>query len=189
MINLLPVEDKIFIKREYLRRLLIVIGIFSFSLIFAAIFLLLPSYFLTISQKKTFENQLESVITNLNRQDASRIEANVNHLNAKLAFFSGQKDEQRLSEIIKHIVENRNKGISLSYFSYQKSENVAGDIILLQGKAWTRNDFLAFVELLGNIEKIKNVESPPSNLLKMENIPFTLRLELTLSGLKPQNQQ
>lgn len=188
MINLLPTEDKIFIKKEYLRRLSVIIGIFSFSFVCAAIFLLLPSYFLTISQKKTFESQLGVVRESLNRQDASKIEADVNDLNAKLAFFSGQKGGERLSEMINLIVEDRGKGISLSHFSYQKGKGVEGDAILLHGKALTRKDFLAFMEFLGNIEGVKNVESPPSNLLKTENISFTLRLELILSGLKFINQ-
>ena len=187
MINLLPAEDKILIKKEYLRRLLIVIGIFSFSFICVAILLLSPSYFLAVSQKKIFENQLKAATESLSRQDTPKTEADVNDLNVKLAFFGDQKDDERLSEIIKLIVENRNKGISLAYFSYQKGKDSEGDVILLQGKALTRKDFLAFIEFLGDIEEVKNVESPPSNLLKVENISFTLRLELALSGLKPRN--
>lgn len=186
MINLLPKEDRVLMKKEYLRRLLVLVGIFCFSFICIAILLLLPSYFLAISQRKTFENRLKAGAESLNRQDMPAIEAEVVGLNAKLAFFAGQQDETQLSKIIERIAENRGKNILLTYFSYQKGKESGNDIFLLQGRALTRKDFLSFVESLRKMEEIKNIESPPSNLLKTENILFVLNLELTLSGLKSQ---
>ena len=58
MINLLPIEDKILIRKEYLRRLSVIIGIFLFGFICIAAILLYPSYFLLVSQKKILENRL-----------------------------------------------------------------------------------------------------------------------------------
>ena len=58
MINLLPLEDKAEIKKEYLARFAIMLSLSFFFSALIAITFLLPSLFLVKSQEKNYERQI-----------------------------------------------------------------------------------------------------------------------------------
>ncbi len=190
MINLLPEEEKISIKREYARRLIVVIGIFIFMLVFSAIILLLPSYFPLSSQKQSFESQLNAAKQGLSRENADEIESTVKNLNGKLVFFSQQGENTRqISVLIKQILNIRSSSVKLSNLIYQKgTEEKRNEQMLIQGNAASRNAFLAFAKALETVSGVSEVVSPPANLVKDVNVEFNLTLKLVLPA-NPANQK
>ena len=180
MINLLPEEEKILIKREYTRRLAVVSGIFLFILVCSAVILLLPSYLPLSSQKQSFESQLDAAKQGLSREKADEIESSIRRLNDKLAFFSQQGENTRqISVLIKQILSAKTHSVKLLTFIYQKgTQEKKNEQMLIRGTAATRSAFLAFAKALEIVNGVSEVQSPPANLMKDENVEFNLTLKL-----------
>lgn len=173
MINLLPVEEQKLIKKEYLRRLIVVVGIFFFVFVCISTILLLPSYFLFSSQKKSFDNQLDAIHQRLERESAADAESSISDLNEKLKSFSGSGEaSQPISRLIKQILSVKPAAVKLAYIYYQQQR------LSLQGQAQTRKSLLSFTGALESFDEVNKVQSPPSNLLKEENIDFNLVIYL-----------
>lgn len=180
MINLLPAEDKIFIRREYLRRWLVLSGVFIFVFICSAVILFLPPYFFLSSQETNFKNQLSIVSKGLERADTEKIESSIRDLNAKLKSFGSQEEKLRqISALIQEILKAKSSNIRLIGFNFQKQSGEKKDTLTFQGIADNRNALLDFEKSLEVIKGIQKVNSPASNLLKQENIDFSLIIELT----------
>lgn len=181
MINLLSAEDKILIKEEYFRRLIVIIGFFLFIFICIAIILLFPSYFLLVSQEENLESQLNILRQSFNREKVADIESSVLELNSKLISFKDQeKNTQPISDLIKKVSDARPSVIKLSYISYQQGAKKEGgsNQISLQGYAATRDALIDFTNILESLKAINKVRSSPSNLLKEKDITFSLIIEL-----------
>ncbi|OHA14934.1 MAG: hypothetical protein A3A10_02435 [Candidatus Tagabacteria bacterium RIFCSPLOWO2_01_FULL_42_9] len=178
MINLLPIEDKILIRKEYLRRLSVIIGIFLFGFICIAAILLYPSYFLLVSQKKILENRLAVLQQSFEIKNADKAETLIRDLNGKLLFLSSEeKDFVPISVLTARILGNKSSAVKLNSFFYQGGEKTQKRFFL-DGFSSTRPAFLAFVKSLEDMEEAEKVISPPSNILKEEKIDFNLIIEL-----------
>ncbi len=190
MINLLPEEEKILIKREYTRRLVVVNGIFLFILVCSAVILLLPSYLPLSSQKQSFESQLDAAKQGLSREKADETESSIRRLNDKLAFFSQQgEDTRQISVLIKQILSVKSPSVKLWTFTYQEgTQEKKNEQISIQGIATTRNIFLAFAKTLEAVNGVSEVQFPPANLMKDENVEFSLTLKLVPMA-NPANKQ
>jgi len=178
MINLLPPEDQIAVKKERRRRLMVAIGVFLFGIISSAIILLTPSYFLLSSQKQNLEMQFLALKKIIILRETEKIESSINALNQKLIFLSNKEGNQRqMSSLLRQISDIRPPTVRLATFYYEKKGGE--NFFSTEGIAVTRNSFLLFLNSLEKIDGVKNVSSPPSNLLKEENISFKLVIELS----------
>ncbi len=180
MINLLPEEDKNLIKKEYSRRLGLVIGIASFIFICVAIIFLAPSYFLLSSEKNISREQISLALQRFDRENAQKIETEITDFNAELVSFS-QKEEglALISPDIRQILKARSNSIKIEGISYQrKGASRPNGVISLRGTADNRNSLLSFMKNLEAAGGVKRVESPASNLLKENNISFVLIITL-----------
>lgn len=171
--NFLPEEDKRKIKKEYLRRLFVVIGIFSFSAIFIGVILLLSSSVFLNDRKNNLERQLIISEERLSRGKIDDIIFLAEDLNAKISLLdSGQKNVGEKSTVIRLILEEKTRQIKINDFSFDKEK------ILIQGTSESRQNLLSFIDSLKKKEYFKNVESPVSNLIKERDIEFRLTIEL-----------
>ncbi len=178
MINLLPPEDKIAIKKEYQRRLIVITGILMFSVIGSAIILLIPSYFLLSSREKNFKTQVSALKEIMANDETEKIESSISILNEKLKLLTNDENSQRkTSLLLKQISHIKPATVKLTAFSYDKGEEE--EIFSIEGIAATRESFLSFLNNAEKMEGIKKITSPPSNLLKGENISFKLTIELS----------
>ena len=171
--NFLPEEDKRKIKKEYLRRLFVVLGIFSFSAILIGIILLLaPSIFLR-DQEQNLERQLVISEERLSRGKIENTVSLTKELNTKISFLdSEQKNIKEKSAFIKIILEEKTNEIKINNFFFDKGK------ILIQGLSESRQSLLSFIDSLKKKKDFKKVESPVSNLIKERDIEFNLTIEL-----------
>lgn len=154
-------------------------GIFLFILVCIAIILFLPSYFLLVSQKNSFEKQLAAVREGIGRENADTVESSIRDLNAKLASYVSRGNNVQLRILIKKILDAKPASVKLTGFYYQKGdEKQKNNTISLMGVAATRNSFLIFVKNLEAMQGVSGVQSLPSNLIKGENAAFTLTIKL-----------
>ena len=171
--NFLPEEDKRKIKKEYLRRLFVVIGIFSFSAISIGVILLLSLFVFLRDQEYSLERQLDISEERLSRGKIENIISLAEGLNNKISFFdSGQKNVEEKSAFFKIILEEKTNKIKINDFFFDKGK------ILIQGISENRQDLLSFIDSLRNKKDFKKVESPVSNLIKEKDIEFKLTIEL-----------
>lgn len=172
MINLLPYEDRKKIRQESLRRFL-VIAIFETSLVlFAGILLIFPVSFSFKSQKDGLERE-ESV----SRQGApldqlKEVEKEIKKLNSELTLLEAASKSGEVSDIFIKIMDSKPAGISIDEFLYSRQSKK----ILLAGNAAVRDDLVKFQEVLGSLEFSEKLESPLSNILKRENVDFSINL-------------
>lgn len=171
--NFLSEENKKTIKREYFRRLFIVIGLFSFGAILIGVVLLLPSSFFLKSQKENLKRLLVISEERFSRSKTENIIPIVEKLNVKISLLSsGQKNIEEKSAIIKSILEEKTSKIKINDFFLEKGK------VSIQGLSDSREDLLAFIASLKNKKYFKKVESPVSNLIKEKNIEFIISIEL-----------
>lgn len=181
MINLLAEEDKNLIKKEYGRRLALVVGIVSFVFICVAVVFLIPSYFLLSSEKNILREQDALALQRFDRENAQKTEAEIKNFNAELASFSQKEAELALlGPAIGQILKARSKSVKITGIFYHKeSAGRPSGAVSLQGKADSRGSLLSFIKDLEAAGGVRGVESPASNLLKENNISFVLIVALT----------
>lgn len=171
--NFLPEEDKRKIKKEYLRRLFVVLGIFSFSAISIGIILLLSSAVFLRGQKHNLERQLAISEERLLRGKIENTISLAEELNAKISLLgSGQENIGEKSAFIKIILEEKTNKIKINDFFFDKGK------VLIQGISENRQNLLSFIDSLRKKKDFKKVESPVSNLIKERDIEFKLTIEL-----------
>lgn len=177
MINLLPFENKISVKKEYLKRIFVIANIFIMFILFSAILLIYPSF--------SYSNELEA---NYNRELAfykngdniKNTESIVLNLNKKLSILKKQKkDFREISVIVEKIINNKDSGIKLNSFSYvKKIDEKTKDTGIINGHSDSRASLISFVDLLKKDASFSNVNSPLANLLKTNDTEFSITIEL-----------
>jgi hypothetical protein len=171
--NFLPEEDKRKIKKEYLRRFFVVVGIFSFSAISIGVILLLSFSVFLMDQEYSLERLLAVSEERLSRGKIENIIFLAEELNTKISLLdSGQKNIGEKSAFIKIILEEKTNKIKINDFFFDKEK------ILIQGISENRQNLLSFVDSLRKKKDFKKVESPVSNLIKERDIEFKLTIEL-----------
>lgn len=176
MINLLPTEDKVANKKDYLSRLFVVAGILIFIIVTISFVLFLPVFLSLFFEEKDLARQLDVLRQDDSSVEAEKIYAELGVLNARLALYEKNNNEVRqVSALIKKIISFKTDGIRISSFRYEKDKD--GKIIII-GKSDSRSDFVDFKKKLEDDKSFSSVSSPLSNLLKETDISFTMTIEL-----------
>lgn len=186
MINLLPLENRIIIKKEYLCRLFVIISVFISFAIVSAIILILPLFYFLNQIELSYSNQLGIYKEGLESVSVLDTSSSVSNLNKELTILEKQKNNRELSSVIKKIVDYRNEGIILRVFSYSKSTYKEKDsrdlkikeILKINGHSDSRNNLIIFLDVIKNDPDFSGVQSPVSNLLKISDIDFSITIEL-----------
>ncbi len=176
MINILPAQQKITLKKEYaLRRLTVALGMTSVALLISFL-LLLPSYFLSQVRANIIKADLEHSKRILDTE--LQPEAVTNELSAAIRDAADLKPfvpPDSVSELI-GIFERKPATISITSFSFQNQ--IEQPVIVLQGKAADRESLTAFGKSLEERVEFASVELPVSNFVKESNITFSMTVTL-----------
>ncbi|MEK7575485.1 MAG: hypothetical protein AAB491_00150 [Patescibacteria group bacterium] len=183
--NLLPLENKIMIKKEYLRRVFVLFGTFFSLVVFSGILLILPTFYLLNNMKDDYEKQLSSYKERMDSVNSSGTFKIVSDLNKKINILKKEQVNLALNLVIEKIINYKNNNIIIKKISYEKvlfKEKDKKDVIVkekikIDGFSLTRSDFLNFLNLIKEDKDFSNVNSPVSNLLKVNNVDFSITLE------------
>ncbi|MBU3925928.1 hypothetical protein KJ763_02035 [Patescibacteria group bacterium] len=179
MINLLPSENKIKIKKEYLNRIIIIFGFSLLVLIFiAGVFLCLLFYLISIQKTNSEESFLlsQKEANLLNEKETSELIESVNFLSLRLV--NGQKNTKETSQIIKTLILLKNDGIIIKSFSFSNAVGGSGREARISGKSKTRTELMNFIENIKKDNFFAEVNSPLSNFLKEENMDFNFSIKI-----------
>jgi len=173
MMNFLPEENKIIIKKEYFRRISLILGLFFLFLILTSTLFLFSILILLKDQQESFRRQLEFSEERLAKNEARDILPLIKDLNDKIFLLqSSQKNAVEKSAIIKNILSRKPEKITIKGFLFDKNK------ISIQGFSDTRDNMLGFINSLKEEQTFKKVELPISSLLKERDIEFSLNIEL-----------
>lgn len=172
MFILLPQEQRDFLLKQYHMRLGIV-TLFLFSgLVFIALILLVPSYFLAKGERNEILQERKTIEQSIDAESDQDIERALSELNNNISILN--TPDQEPSSLISFIIENKSKSIHLNAFLYKYSPEES--TLSVSGRADSRKELLAFSKKLQSNSEFKEVDLPISNLAKDSNIPFTINI-------------
>lgn len=181
MINLLPKEYKISIKKDYLGRLAVVAGLMFVSVCFIGTVLLAPTLFLFLNNKKNINNQLSSYSKKISNLALSQeMEAEIKKINWQVDFINNANNSAKPSFYLQDFMKLKPTGIKIEGINYsnQKNKDIEEKKIVVHGQAGKRDDFLNFLSETNKKYGPKNVSSPVSNIISEKDINFTMTVSL-----------
>lgn len=186
MINLLPTSAIKRIITEYRIRLattaLFMLGV----IIFIALVLLTPSYFLASHKKSVVESDLSSPgkSNSESAQEQKKLEDMIRESESVLGLLGGGGKQITPSDaVIAKIVGYKTNSITLNAIFYEAQDT--GGYISLKGVATSRQSLIMFADSLKKDITFTNVNLPISGLVKDSNIDFTITLNLKGEEKKP----
>ena len=182
--NLLPEENKILFKKYYLRRLFAVFGVLIFSIIAIGGVVLIPMHSFILSYKSDLRAELAAYSKKDAKMADSAAALEIKKLNSRLDFVEEMSKSKGLNAIFKKILDNKNPGVKIDSFSYEKGAiskikdktSMDEDKIFLYGKAQKREDLFLFERQLKKEMENSRIVSPVSNLINEKNFDFSLVL-------------
>ena len=160
------------------KSLLAVFAVLIFSAAAAGIIILMPMYSLVLSYKKDLSRELAVYLKkDAGLADSAALE--IKKLNSRLDFVGKMSKAKGLNSVFKNILDKKNPGVKITYFSYEKGKEPDGeDKVYLSGKSETRDEFLFFENRLKKELGDGKVVSPVSNLINEKDFDFSLVLNI-----------
>lgn len=171
MFKLLTEEEKKKVSGEYGARRGVII-MFSLTLVLVTGLIgLLPSYVLSSARHKELAERAR--VLNISFESSeSEHEAWLSKINQKLRLLSPELDADRPSDFIEKVIEERGTGISISRFSWNKTDD--GTVLSVDGVAATRQDLIAFEARISGSGHFSGVVLPVSDLARDRDIDFSI---------------
>ena len=172
MINLLLLEEKKKIHRDYAFRLFsVVLNAISVSALIGIV-TLFPSYFISDLEKRAAVDQAE-LVRETNDDGEENVALVLKEAQQKLEILSPEYEKVSIRTIFDTTIGYKPSTVALTGIIYQKDDK--GNIkITISGVADRRDDLLMFSQGLKKDALFDDVELPVSNLAKDRNIKFTL---------------
>lgn len=180
--NLLPTSEKLFLQAEKNRRLAIMAAVLG---ILAAV--LVGGFVWSMRQivdlnKASLDRQLATLQGQQRATEVGQINAKIEDLNKILIFFDGALNNQPgWTPILEKLVALTPPGLTWS----EVTGSVKDATLEIKGTAATRDILIASIEALKAEPMVEAVDSPLSNIVVKENIPFTISLKLKANSLFP----
>lgn len=177
--NLLPEENKILFKKYYLKRLFAVFAVLIFSAVAVGAVVLIPMYSFILSYKSDLSAELAAYAKKDAEPADSAAALEIKKLNNRLDFVGKMSKTKELNSIFKNIFARKNKGVKITFFSYEKGKEPESEgSVHLSGTAETRDDLLLFESRLKKDWGESGVISPVSNLINEKDFDFSLILRV-----------
>lgn len=177
MINLIPVEEKARMNKDFYLRFLIVAFVMFGILFLMASVAIFPSYMLLIEKKSTINTKLKTqeneVVPEVDQKASNIIE----DLNKKIeTVTNSQSTRYDVSiKVVKEILYKKTLGIQITQIHY-KADELEKKTVIINGIASNRERLLDFRKNLERDTMFSNVDLPISNFVNDSDIEFNLTL-------------
>ena len=176
--TLLPLHERILLRREYHIRVTIV---FLF-MVCLALLVGISSLFITYVKALSLESDIQQKVNSLDNEkissDIKDIQQSVVKSLALLDSLNKEKKFVPITELIEGLIKMRGS-LRFTAISTAKIGTTTYNINI-QGVAPTRNSLLAFKSAFENLAQGNKVDLPVSELAKSTNIQFSLQLKQEL---------
>lgn len=174
--NLLPMERRHLLVREYYFRLIIVVIGLGILLLGASAMLLLPTYVYLTGSAQEKSTELSHITATLASADEVSLSARLTALSNDAKAIIALSKQPSISAAVRAALSTAHAGIALSGFSYKPDTKTA--TLLLTGTAKTRDALRAYQLALQNMPGATSATLPVSVYAKDTDIPFTITLVL-----------
>ena len=156
-----------------------VFGVLFFFIVAAGGVILMPMRSIILSRKSDLNSELATYAKKDAKLAESVASLEIKKLNDRLNFVEKMSKTKGLNSIFKDIIDKKNQGIKITFFSYEKGKELAGDnAVHLSGRAETRDELFLFEGRLKKEFGYGNVVSPVSNLINEKDFDFSLILTI-----------
>jgi Tfp pilus assembly protein PilN len=176
MINLLPIEDQINIRRTYRLRSIIVLCWLILGLVLISTVMLVPAYIVQTKRAEGAKALLESSLKTAKESGKQEGLAKLAATETKVKLLVSATSTPRVAQFIPPISSLLTSGIRVTKINFLDTGTIE-----LAGSAATRENMRDFILALEREEKFSEVLSPISNLVRETEIPFTISLLLKKS--------
>lgn len=180
MVGFLPLVYLRALKKERFIRVIFGVFVFGGILLAFGIVFILPSYFSLIFSLDDVLRSLGTEEVAVKRKDVEGLESKIFYNNSLLdSYFQGESKRKSFSQILLQITNSVSNEVKLKSIEFQKTKD--GEFVFhIRGEAKKRNALIIFSQKLRQLEEIKELRSPISNLLQEENIKFLLEAVINL---------
>lgn len=179
MMNLLPIDKREEIEKDYYRRL-VVVSLFSLSIVFSIFLIVIFSFYLSLRISLQAERNLKEDEERLLSEKTLK---EISELEELILIGQESKGYPSLSSVLNLLLNDLPEGIEYSDIDYKYNDEEREAQISLSGFASSRQ---IFTELLGSLRDdklISEIVSPPSNLIHDQDVSFNLQLILDFKNI------
>jgi len=178
MLNLLPNEEKINIRKRYIARFVLVSSTMFFLVVFMAIFFLFPIYYLSDAKHQAVLNRAEIIKSEEISTGSDKFKEVINLLNNKISILNtNNNDSVTPHEVIRIITRHTSEKLKIKGIFYDKIED-GSILITLRGVSDDRESLFSFVKTLEGEDKL-SANLPVSNLVKGQDIDFSIQVTVS----------
>lgn len=172
--NVLPLEVKEKLRREYRKRLITVSLFGAATVLVIGAVSLLPAL-ITLAGKEQALVVREGALNKLKKaQSGDTTLKALSDTKEKIQALGEVDIRYKPSDLIRRVLEQKTSGISILNVLYGAQGD--GHVLTVTGSASTRADLVSFREALQKTEPFQRVDVPIGELAKSTNISFTLTL-------------
>lgn len=176
--NLLPLERRNQLAREYRYRFGVVAVSLVILLLLAAAALLSPTYLFLMGSATAKEARLTGIQASLSSSDQVALSARLATLSSDAAALTALADAPSASAIIRAVLAISRAGITISGFTYTPISGTTPATLALSGTSATRDALRSYQLALQNAPFARSVDLPVSAYAKDANISFTITILL-----------
>lgn len=176
MIGLLPQIYLRALKKEKIIRMITGAFVFGCILLAFGIVFILPAYFSLVFSLDDVLRSLGTEEVTLKRRDVEGLESKISYANSLLdIYFKGELQRKKFSSILLSVTNSVSDDVKITNMEFQKTSG--GELVFrIRGEAQKRSALILFSQKLRQLEEVKELRSPVSNLLEEENVKFLLEI-------------
>ncbi len=172
--NLLPLERRRMLSRDFTIRIGVVILVFVTGLTIIAAILLIPTYLFLDTSTSVKEARLANMDSTLSSSDEAALLARLSALSSNTAKLTALADAPSASATISEILAISHPGVSLSGFVYTPSVGNSPTTLIISGSATTRDSLRNYQVTLQGTSFISSATLPVSAYASDTNISFAI---------------
>lgn len=179
LIDLLPLERRRALARDYFLRLGAVALLFAVALVLTAALLLVPTYVFLAKSSGAKQARLASMESTLSSFDDAALSARLSALKSNTSALAALARAPSASATARSTLAISRPGITLSGFEYVPTTGARPGTIIVSGIAATRDALRGYQLALERAPFVRSADLPVSTYAKDRNIPFTITVILT----------
>ncbi len=175
MYTLIPEQSAAYLKKEYRIRVFILALLFMSLGVWIGIVTLFPSYVISVTQEKRALAEAGTVEQTARSASTTAAIAQIGAANSAVTTLQKSQDTLMISSIIEDISSRRVPGVTITDFEISRS-GAAGTVIVIQGKAASRDALVSFKNNLASDSRFSKVDLPVGDLASDTNISFSISI-------------
>ena len=176
--NLLPLERRRALRRDYFMRLGVVVAAFAATLSLTAAILLVPTYVFLVKSAAAEKARLASIESAISSSGEAALSARLTALSDDTKALSALASARSVSEVMRAALEISRPGISLSGFAYEPGASGNRSALAISGTAMTRDALRKYQLALQHAPFVRAADLPVSAYAKDSAIAFTIAVTL-----------